>query len=201
MTTGNDVQDQSRPDATATPSSAAPGDRFDLAGFTGAGYDKGRGIAVQVLWMIASRCVFMHWWCPNRVRIAILRMFGAEIGSGTLIRHDVKVHWPWKLRVGDNTWIGEQAWLLNLEPISIGSNTCVSQNVLLCTGSHDRRIRTFEFDNGPIVIGDSVWVAARATVLRGVQIGDGATIGATALVTRDVAEGETVLAPAAQGGR
>lgn len=168
---------------------------FMLAGFSGKGYDRGRGIVTQILWLMLSRAIIMKWWCPNRVRITLLRLFGAQIGSGTLVRHEVKIHWPWKLEIGNHTWIGESAWILNLEPVKIGSNTCISQGVLLCTGSHDRRSPTFEFDNAPITIGDSVWIAARATILRGVNISDGATIGATALVTRDVPAGSTVLSP------
>jgi putative colanic acid biosynthesis acetyltransferase WcaF len=70
--------------------------------------------------------------------------------------------------------------------------------VLLCTGSHHHDSPTFEFDNAPISIGDGVWVAARATVLRGVRIGDNATVGACALVVKDVAEGATLLAPVAR---
>jgi putative colanic acid biosynthesis acetyltransferase WcaF len=111
-----------------------------------------------------------------------------------LIRHGAKIHWPWKLSVGDDTWIGESVWVLNLETVTIGSNTCISQDVFLCTGSHDRSSRTFEFDNAPIWIGDSVWIAARAVVLRGVHVGDGATVGATALVVHDVPAGATVVA-------
>jgi putative colanic acid biosynthesis acetyltransferase WcaF len=184
--------------ATEQTASAAvrhAGARFTLRDFTGVNYDKGRSAPVQVLWMLMSRCVTMQWWCPNRLRVFILRAFGARIGAGTLIRHDVKIHWPWKLEVGQHSWIGETAWILNLEPVTIGSNTCISQGALLCTGSHDRFSPTFEFDNGPIAIGDSVWIATRATVLRGVRVSDGATVGATALVTTDVAEGATILAP------
>jgi putative colanic acid biosynthesis acetyltransferase WcaF len=150
---------------------------------------------MQLLWMMVSRCVTMHWWCPNQLRVVVLRMFGARIGTGTLIRHGVKIHWPWKLEIGRHTWIGESTWILNLEPVTIGSNTCISQDVLLCTGSHDRFSRTFEFDNAPIAIGDSVWIAARSTILRGVRVADGATVGATSLVTADVPEGATVLPP------
>lgn len=171
--------------------------RRSLAGFTGAGYDKGRGPAWQVAWLLVSGLVVTRWWCPGRLRVALLRAFGARIGSGVLIRHGVRVHWPWKLTVGDDVWIGEQVWVLNLEPVTIGSDVCVSQGVLLCTGSHDRRSPTFEFDNAPIVLGSGCWVAARATVLRGVTVGEDATVGACALVTRDVAPGATVLAPAA----
>ena len=170
-----------------------PGRRFSLDGFTGRGYERGRSIGVQVLWLIA-RELLMKWWCPNRFRIMVLRIFGARIGAGVLIRHQVKIHWPWKLEVGANSWIGEEVWILNLEHVTIGSNTCISQGVLICTGSHDRRSPTFEFDNAPIVIGDSVWVAARATVLRGTRIGDGVTIGATVVVTGDVPPETTLLA-------
>jgi putative colanic acid biosynthesis acetyltransferase WcaF len=181
--------------ASVPSTSLSPGARFSLRDFTGANYSKGRPWPVQLLWMVVSRCVTMRWWCPNRLRVFILRRFGARIGAGTLIRHDVKIHWPWKLEIGHHTWIGESTWILNLEPVVIGSNTCISQDVLLCTGSHDRFSPTFEFDNAPIVIGDSVWIATRATILRGVHIADGATVGATAVVTGDVAEQVTILPP------
>jgi putative colanic acid biosynthesis acetyltransferase WcaF len=169
------------------------GNRFSLDGFTGRGYSRGRGVPMQILWLM-SRGLLMKWWCPNAVRIGVLRLFGARIAAGVIVRHQVKIHWPWKLAVGRNSWIGEEVWILNLEQIQIGSNTCISQGAFLCAGSHDRRSATFEFDNAPVVIGDSVWVAARATVLRGVRIGDGATVGATAIVTDDVPAGATVLA-------
>jgi putative colanic acid biosynthesis acetyltransferase WcaF len=168
-----------------------------LAGFTGAGYDKGAGVWKQIAWLAVSGLLIQHWWCPNRVRVAILRGFGAKLGAGVLIRHQVRIHWPWKLTVGAHSWIGEQVWILNLEPVTVGSNVCVSQGVLLCTGSHDRRSPTFEFDNAPITVGDGAWIAARATILRGVGIGAAATVGATALVTSDVPAGATVLAPRA----
>lgn len=133
-----------------------------------------------------------------RVRIGILRGFGADIGQGVVLRHRVKIHWPWKLHIGDNSWIGEDAWILNLEPVTIGHDVCISQAVLLCTGSHLRDSPTFEFDNAPIVVEDGAWVAARATVLRGVTVGADSVVGATALVVADVAPGRTVLAPPAE---
>lgn len=178
-----------------THAAAVEGNSFYLGAFTGAGYRKGRPLVVQAMWLLISGLVLTRWWCPNRLRIATLRLFGASVGRGVLVRHNVKIHWPWKLTIGDDSWIGEGVWILNLEPVTIGANTCLSQQVLLCTGSHDRRSPSFEFDNGPISIGDHVWVAARACVLRGVVIGDGVTVGAGALLSRDVPSGQTVLAP------
>ncbi|CAN5418024.1 hypothetical protein BH10ACT10_BH10ACT10_01760 [soil metagenome] len=136
----------------------------------------------------------MRWWMPAVGRVAILRAFGADIGEGVLVRHRVRIHWPWKLSVGNNSWIGEGVWILNLEPVSIGADVCISQDVLLCTGSHDRRSPTFEFDNGPISIGSRSWIAARATVLRGVTIGEDVTIGASTLVRKDVPAHSTLPA-------
>ena len=121
--------------------------RFSLADFTGHGYDQGRPRFIEALWLLTSGCLVSRRWCPNRLRLMVLRAFGANIGSGVLVRHNVEIHWPWK------------------------------------------------FDNAPIAIGDHVWICARATVLRGVSIGDGATIGATSLIARDVPAGKTVLAP------
>jgi Acetyltransferase (isoleucine patch superfamily) len=173
------------------------GVRHDLRGFTGAGYERGRGAAWQIAWQLVSGLIVVRWWCPPSMRAAILRAFGATIGDGAVIRHRVRIHWPWKLTIGAGSWIGEGAWLLNLEPITIGADVCISQEVLLCTGSHDRRSRTFEYDNAPIVVDDGAWIAARATVLRGTRIGADSVIGATALISGDVAAGETVLAPRA----
>ena len=173
------------------------GGRRSLAGFTGAGYDKGRGIAWQAAWQLASSLLVMPWFVPPKVRVTVLRAFGARIGQGVNLRSGVRVHWPWKLAIGDDSWIGERVWILNLEPVTIGSDVCVSQGVFLCTGSHDRRSPTFEFDNAPITIDDGAWIAARATVLRGVRVGRDALVGATALVTSDVQPESVVLAPRA----
>ena len=126
---------------------------------------------MQVLWVAVSTLVFTQVWCPGQLRCAILRAFGAQIGKGVLIRHRVSVQWPWKLSIGDNSWVGTDAELYNLDNIVIGSDVCISQHVFLCTGSHDRTSETFEFDNGPIVVENGAWVCARATVLRGVTIG------------------------------
>ena len=123
-----------------------------LAARRGRPYDKGRGFAWQMLWVASSTLVFTQVWCPNRLRCAILRWFGAQIGDGVLIRHQVTIQWPWKLSIGDNSWIGTGSELYNLDDIVIGSDVCISQRVFLCTGSHDRSSPTFEFDNAPIII-------------------------------------------------
>ncbi len=165
-----------------------------LARFSGRGYDKGRGLLWQAVWFATQHLVLMKWWFPVRLRPWVLRAFGASVGRGVLIRHGVRIHWPWKLTIGDDSWIGEDSWLLNLEPITIGSDVCVSQGAFLCTGSHDRRSPTFEFDNGPIIIHDGAWIAAKAIVLRGTTVHSGAVVGAGAVASKDVDAGTARLA-------
>jgi putative colanic acid biosynthesis acetyltransferase WcaF len=165
----------------------------NLAAFTRVGYDKGRPRWVQAMWFALMNLVFIKWWCPASLRPVLLRMFGARVSDGVFIRHRVRILWPWKLVIGRNSWLGEGAWLLNLELISIGSNVCVSQEALLCTGGHDPRSETFEYRNAPITLEGGAWIGARATVLPGVTVGAEGVVGAGAVVARDVPSGATVV--------
>jgi putative colanic acid biosynthesis acetyltransferase WcaF len=149
-----------------------------LRKFTGVGYDKGRSKLWQMAWFATMNLVFTKWWLPARFRPPILRAFGAQIGDRVLIRHRVRVLWPWKLSIGDDCWVGEGVWLLNLERITIERDVCLSQEAFLCTGSHRHRDPAFEFDNAPIQVGAGAWVAARATVLRGTTIAPGEVVPA-----------------------
>ena len=169
--------------------------RRSLAARRGKPYDKGRGFVAQALWVVVQGTVFTRVWCPNSMRIALLRRFGAHIGEGVLIRHRVRIQWPWKLTIGDNSWIGTDVDLYNLDHITLGNDVCISQHTYVCTGSHDRHSPTFAFDNAPIVLEDGVWLCARTTVLRGVTIGANSTVAATALVTRDVPPNSIVVPP------
>lgn len=172
--------------------------RRKLGSFTGTGYDKGRGTAWCVAWAMLFEPLQRSVVIPPGLRIRILRLFGAQIHDGVLIRHHVRIHWPWKLTVGRDSWVGVGAYFLNLEEITIGSDVCISQQAMLCTGSHRADDPAFEFDNAPIHIEDGAWIATRATVLRGVTVGHDAVVGATALVVRNVPPYARVLAPPSQ---
>ena len=170
--------------------------RRSLGARRGRPYDKGRGFIWQAVWIAVQSTVFTRVWCPNALRITLLRALGAQIGDGVLIRHRVRIQWPWKLTIGANSWVGTDVELYNLDHIIIGNDVCISQHAYLCTGSHDRHSPTFEFDNAPIVVQDGAWLCARTTVLRGVTIGTNATVAATALVARDVPPDSIVMPPA-----
>ena len=80
----------------------------------------------------------------------LLRLFGAKIGKKVIIRPSVKVTYPWKLSIGDYSWIGEDVWIDNLEQVIIGSNVCISQGAMLLCGNHNYKKVTFDLIIGEI---------------------------------------------------
>lgn len=160
---------------------------IDLSTYTPGDYRPGRGRLAQVVWYFLSVALFESGWFPfSRVKLAILRAFGARIGRNVTLKPNVRIKYPWRLVVGDHVWIGQECWIDNLVEVRIGSHVCVSQRVYLCTGGHDHRARGFDLKCGEIVIEEGAWVAASALVLGGVTVGANALVAAGSAVTRDV---------------
>jgi putative colanic acid biosynthesis acetyltransferase WcaF len=90
----------------------------------------------------------------------------------------VKVLMPWNLEIGDFVAIAEGVDIYNFASVTIGSQSCISQRVWLCTGSHDYRRASFPLVSQPISIGTSVWIAAEAFLHPGTTVPTGAVIGA-----------------------
>lgn len=168
---------------------------LDLRAHSGRNYDKGRSVVWQALWHVTSHVAFQRWWFPSRFRPALLRVFGAQVDDDVVIRQDVRIHWPWRLRIDGPAWIGHGAWILNLADVVIERDVCLSQEAMLCTGSHDRKDIAFEHTNAPIRLERGAWVCARATVLPGTTVGDHAIVGAGAVV-RGVIAPSVVVAQA-----
>jgi len=114
------------------------------------------------------------------------RLFGAKVGRNVLIRPGVRVTFPWKVTIGDNSWIGDNATLYSIARITVGEHSVISQEAYLCTGTHDHGDISFALLALPITVGEECWIAARSFIGPGVRIGRGAVIGACAVVRRDV---------------
>jgi putative colanic acid biosynthesis acetyltransferase WcaF len=128
-------------------------------------------------------------WGPrflSPVRVALLRHFGAHIGSGCMICGRVKVLMPWNLELGDHSVLAERVDVYNFGMVRIGRQSCISQGVWLCTGTHDVRQADFALRWLPITIGDSAWIGGEALVLPGAIIGDGTVVGARAVVSGEL---------------
>ena len=116
----------------------------------------------------------------------LMRLFRAKVGYCNVFR-TAKIWAPWNLEIGDWVVISEDCDVYCVDKLRIGDRTTISQGVFLCCASHDITSQTMELTYAPITIGCDVWIAARAIILPGVTIGDGAVIAAGSVVTKDVA--------------
>lgn len=151
----------------------------DLSSYSSAHFDRGAGKFREALWLLVS--LFLFRLCPfslSPFKRMVLRAFGASIGRGVVIKPDVKITFPWKLKVGDFVWLGEECWLLNLDQITIGNNVCISQAAFVCTGNHNYRLPAFDLIVKPVVIEDGAWLGARCWVGPGSKIGSHAVLAA-----------------------
>ena len=166
---------------------------IDLSQFNNASFDRGAPRWKEALWVLVKATFFMHSIpLPSQLKVAALRLFGAKIGEGVVIRSRVNVSFPWKVTIGDHVWIGDDVTVLSLAPVNIGSHVCLSQRAFLCTGSHNFHSARFDLETSPIIIKDHCWIAATAFVGSGVSIGKGSLVAAGAVVVKDVAQGSKV---------
>ena len=138
----------------------------------------------MVVWRLVNMTVFRI--VPNAVRILLLRLMGARIGKRCLIYGSAKIYVPWNLTMGDAVCFGPRVEIYDKDKVTIGNGVIVSQDAWLCTASHDITDPRMVLVVRPITIGNDVWIAARASVLPGVAIGDGVVVGACAVVAKDV---------------
>jgi len=141
---------------------------------------------VQLWWLVQATLfnlspqIFYGW------RRWLLRLFGAKIGRGVLLRPSVEITYPWKVSIGDWSWIGDNVSLYSLGEIEISDNVVISQNSYLCTGSHDFMKPSFDIFAKKIVVESESWIAANVFVAPGVRIGRGAVVGACSTVLHDL---------------
>lgn len=115
----------------------------------------------------------------------------AELGA--VIANGNKGH----LKIGDFSFIGQVELALH-DRIEIGNYVCVNDGVKLLSASHKLDDPMWSHKKAPIVIDDYAWIATNAIILPGVRIGEGAVVGAGAVVSKDVAAYSIVTGNPAQ---
>jgi acetyltransferase-like isoleucine patch superfamily enzyme len=148
------------------------------------------------------------------MRARLLRLRGARIGAKVSIGAGVDVRRPWcvaigarsevernvyvkivdddaRVAIGEFVFIGTGSEIDAAESIAIGAHTLLAPGVFITDHTHNAA-RGLRFDeqgtrSAKVSIGADVWLGTRSVVLHGVTIGDGAIVGAGAVVTRDVA--------------
>lgn len=147
-----------------------------LAAYDNSWYRPGRRSSI-LAWLLISRLFFqtrLPW--PYSLKRSLLRLFGARIGRGVVIKQRVTVKYPWFFVVADDSWIGEDVWVDNLCGVEIGSNCCVSQGAYLGTGNHNFKSVSFDLMLAPVVLEDGSWVGARAVMCPGAKLKSGAVL-------------------------
>ena len=155
---------------------------------------RGRPAVVVQLWWLVEALFFRN--SPQfayAFRRWLLRCFGAKIGRRVLLRPTVSVTYPWKLSIGDSSWVGDNVTLYSLGKITVGSNAVISQGTYVCAADHDYASVDFPIRERPIIIEDQTWIAARCFIGPGVIIGAGAVIGACSTVFGDIPAGMVCL--------
>ena len=123
---------------------------------------------------------------PNSLKRILLRIFGANIGMGVILKPKINIKYPWMLGVGNHSWIGEGVWIDNLGHVEIGPNCCLSQGVMLVCGNHNFSVSGFDLIVEDITLEEGVWLGAKSIVTPGVTCGSHAVLTVGAVASKDL---------------
>jgi len=141
----------------------------------------------RIAWGVVGTLLFrpsprpMHAW-----RAFLLRCFGAKLGPHCHIYPGARIWAPWNLDCDEYASIADEAVIYNAATLFMGSHAIVSQQAYVCTATHDFDDPAFPMIASPIRLGRYTWVCARACVLPGVTLGDGAVLGLAAVASKDL---------------
>ncbi|MEG3939699.1 hormogonium polysaccharide biosynthesis acetyltransferase HpsU [Microcoleus sp. S36b_A3] len=162
----------------------------DLRRYDQSKFDRGKPTWVILIWWFVQAIAFPLTPHPfNSIRSALLRLFGAKIGRGAIIRPTARFTYPWKIAIGDYSWVGDDVVLYSLDRIAIGKHCVISQKSYLCTGTHNPQDPAFGLITAPVIINNGVWIAADCFIGPGVEIGANALIGARSSVFKNMPAG------------
>lgn len=160
----------------------------DLSRFNNSWYKPGGKIKILIWFIINNLTINSYFPFPLFIKILILKLFGAKIAKGVVIKPKVNIKYPWLLEIDENTWIGEEVWIDNLTHVKIGKNACISQGAMLLTGNHDYKKVTFDLIVGQITLEDGVWIGAKAVVCPNVTCKSHAILSVGSVATKNLEE-------------
>lgn len=161
--------------------------RVDLSTYNNTWFKKGAGLFKRALWHLANFFILKSHIVPlSFTKVGILRLFGAKIGSNVTIKPGVNIKYPWKLKVGNNCWIGENVWIDNLDEVTLADNVCISQGAFLLCGNHNFKSSSFDLMLGPINVESGAWLGAKSIVCPGVTVASHAILSVGSLANKDL---------------
>ena len=160
--------------------------KTDLSKYDNTWYHPGKKV-LCVLWYFVNVVFFISHIIPlSGLKVWLLKLFGAKVGHGVVIKPGVNIKYPWKLVIGDYSWIGEGVWMDNLANVTIGKNVCISQGAMLLCGNHNYKKQTFDLILGEIHLHDGAWVGAKAVVCPGVTLNSHAILSVGSVANKDL---------------
>jgi putative colanic acid biosynthesis acetyltransferase WcaF len=122
-----------------------------------------------------------HGW-----RAMLLRLFGARMGPRCHFYPASKVWAPWNLMCEEQVTAADGAEIYNPSPMCLGSHAILSQDSYLCGATHDYDDPDFPLIAFAMRVGAYSWICARASVIAGANVGEGAVLGLGSVATRDL---------------
>jgi putative colanic acid biosynthesis acetyltransferase WcaF len=157
--------------------------KTDLSKFNNSWFNPGGNGLTRTIWYFINAYVLKTAMPFMGIKITFLKMFGAKIGNGLVIKPHVSIKYPWNLEIGDHAWIGENVWIDNLGKVKIGSNVCLSQGALIMSGNHNYSKSSFDLIVNEIIIEEGVWIGAKSIVCQGVTIGSHAVLSVNSVAS------------------
>ncbi|WNJ19271.1 WcaF family extracellular polysaccharide biosynthesis acetyltransferase [Pontibacter sp. G13] len=159
----------------------------DLSTFDNSWYHPGKSGLTRLAWYFVNVLFFINPLNPfSGLKVRLLRMFGAHVGTGVVIKPAVNIKYPWMLTIGDHVWIGENVWIDNLTQVSLGDHTCISQGAMLLTGNHNYKRSSFDLMVGEIHLEAGAWIGAQCLVGPNVRVGSHAVLSAGSVTMKDL---------------
>lgn len=158
--------------------------KTDLSKFNNDWYKKGGNPVKVIAWYMINAWFFNSSFPIISIKIMLLKLFGARVGKGVIIKPYVNIKYPWRLSIGNHVWIGERVWIDNLGIVVLNDNTCVSQGAMLLCGNHHYKKMAFDLIVGNITIDEGAWIGAHAIVCPGVKVGTHAILTVNSVATQ-----------------
>jgi acetyltransferase-like isoleucine patch superfamily enzyme len=131
--------------------------------------------------------------CVFEAGVLVFHPENISLGRNVYVGHQsiLKGYYKNELRIGDETWIGQQVFMHAAGGLTIGARVGIGPGVKILTSEHreagrDVPVLFSPLDLAPVAIDDDADLGIGAIVLPGVHVGQGAVVGAGAVVTRDV---------------
>ena len=142
---------------------------------------------MRFTWYYINIIFFKSSFFPfNFLKIFLLQLFGCTVGKGVIIKPNINIKYPWKLKLGNHVWIGEMVWIDNLDNVTIGNNVCISQGAMLICGSHNYKNQSFDLITKEIIIKEGVWIGAKSIILQGVISESHAILSAGSVISKNL---------------